>query len=963
MQAQYGYHFGRNKIQYQNFDWHVLKTEHFDVYYYTEMQELAEHGAYFAEEVYDELENKFNFSLVRRVPLIFYSSNLHFKQTNVTPGFIPDGVGGFFEFLKGRVVIPANGDLHRFRRVVRHEMVHVFTYSKVIRTLRDHRVPPERFLPLWFTEGLAEYWSGAPDFQHEMVMRDAVMSNSIVPLENMYRISGSYQMYKQGEAIFRFISEEYGEEKILDMMENFWKDTDFRKVMEMSLHEDYKTISDKWDVWMKAQYYPILEESELASIIADGVAVKGFNVKPVFYRFQDGRRMVYFVGNHNGYSNVFQVEVDENYQPIEEVKVLIRGERSDKFEAFHLFESRISVSDEGKLAFVTKSGEKDVIHIYDLEADELGSTYGFEGLVAVYSPSWSPDGTRLTFSSIDNSGFSDLYIYEIQSGNLRRLTNDTYDDLNPAWSPDGRYIAFASDRTSVGKEDAYNLFTYDLDTGGIEYVTFGHHYDFSPRWSPDGSHLVYTSTRKDEKGRFGAQNIWVADMRQGAYPEVALAAGRIGESGPVATERPLSQLTKLTSAAFDPVWTEDGRLLFSSFENYRFTIRQLGGVDSLLAHPKRQETVKLAEAGGEHWKFSKVGIDSGAERLPYQRKYNLDIAQAQASNNPVWGTTGGAGLAFSDMLGNDYWYVSLYNTAQSQRDFLRSINFALTRVQLHRRANIGYGIYRFGGQRYDITDPDASTEFPLFWETVYGGFGSVSYPISKFRRIELSSSLNWSDKQIPIRNIDREALLVSNSVSLVHDNALYSYNGPVDGWRAKLTTAYTTDVLYSNVSYYTLSADVRHYMRLFKGVTFASWALARANQGREARLFFLGGSWDLRGYGLFDVRGQKMWFTSHELRFPILQAPSLYLPLLAPFGIANLRGAFFFDAAHAWNEDYYARRSELLTGETLGATGLGFRMNLFGGFVLRYDIGYRYRNGFRDRDDRLFKQFFFGYDF
>ncbi|MEM9998560.1 MAG: hypothetical protein AAF809_12740, partial [Bacteroidota bacterium] len=105
--AQYGFSFGRNKVQYEDFDWHVIETEHFDVYYYPEMEELAEYGAAFAEEVYDELEHRFNFSLVRRVPLMFYATNLHFKQTNITPGFIPDNVGGFFEFLKGRVVVPS----------------------------------------------------------------------------------------------------------------------------------------------------------------------------------------------------------------------------------------------------------------------------------------------------------------------------------------------------------------------------------------------------------------------------------------------------------------------------------------------------------------------------------------------------------------------------------------------------------------------------------------------------------------------------------------------------------------------------------------------------------------------------------------------------------------------------------------------------------------------------------------
>jgi outer membrane protein assembly factor BamA len=290
------------------------------------------------------------------------------------------------------------------------------------------------------------------------------------------------------------------------------------------------------------------------------------------------------------------------------------------------------------------------------------------------------------------------------------------------------------------------------------------------------------------------------------------------------------------------------------------------------------------------------------------------------------------------------------------------LNLAVSRVQLHRRANIGYGLYRFGGFRYDITDPDAATEFPRFWEEIWGGFGAVSYPLSMFRRVEVSTSLSWDDKQIPLARIDRKALLLSNAVSLVHDNALYGLNGPEVGWRATLTAAYTTDILYSNVNYVTFAADVRHYLRIARGLTFASRAMARVNDGREARLWFMGGSWDLRGFPIFDVRGKKMWFTSHELRFPILRQPSLYIPILAPFGIANLRGALFFDAAHAWNDGYDDKRAQIYAGETLGSAGLGFRLNLFGGFVLRYDIGYRFRDGF-SRHDKRFKQFFFGFDF
>ena len=966
------YHFGRNKIQYDDFDWQVLKTEHFDVHYYPEMQELAEHGAYFAEEIYKELENKFNYSLNHRVPLIFYSSNLHFKQTNTTPGFIPDGVGGFYEFLKGRVVIPANGDIHRFRRVIRHELVHVFTFTKAFRILKEYRLPITRNIPLWFTEGIAEYWSGEPDYQHEMIIRDAIFSNYLVPLESMYRIRGTYQMYKQGEAICRFISERYGEEKLLRLIDNSWQDKDFRRVMEITLHEDFSVITQEWNAWLKDQYFPVLEKTIPPALGTQPIAGRGFSSKPSFYQFSDGTRKVYYIGNRTGYTNLFQQELDSLYRPVGKEEILIKGERDSRFEAFHFFESKTSVSDNGRLAFVTKSGETNSIHIYNLNTDILEGSLQFKDLIAIYSPTWSPSGDEIAFSSINRSGYNDLYVYNLEKATLERLTDDMYDDRNPSWSPDGRYIAFSSDRTSTGEHGSYNLFLFDVKQRTLRYVTHGEHHDFSPHWSPNGNFILYTSARKDSTGRYGAQDIWAIDLREEVIEQPVVASVDVTPSldyyePAIKTIRKAKQLTNITTAAYDPVWTEDQTLIFSSFERMGFAIRSLSNVDSLLTNPISVAKTELI-AKAEHWNFERITEEDGAEYKPYQRKYSLDIAQGQVSQNPVLGTYGGALISFSDLMSNDRWFVTMYNLGTSRSDFLRSMNVSVTRVQYNKRANFSYGVFRFGGERYDITDPDAFAEFPIVFETMYGGALGLSYPISMFKRIELNTTFSWSDRETVGLNgfIDREAFLLSNALSLVHDNTLYGSNGPVQGWRANLTTAYTTDIKYSNVSYYTLMADIRHYLRIGREFTFASRYVGRLNQGEEARLFILGGSWDLRGRRLYSVRGKKMWFTSHEFRFPIMNYPSVLIPVLAPFGIVNLRGALFFDAAHAWNDDYYDDRSEVSAinaGETLGAVGAGLRMNLFGGIVLRYDVGYSYRDEFRVRSNDLFKQFFFGFDF
>lgn len=991
--------FGRNKIQYDDFDWHILETEHFDIYYYPEERELAEIGAQAAEEAYAELEHRFDFSFTHRTPILFYASNLHFKQTNTTPGFIPDGVGGFFEFLKGRVVIPADGNVQRFRRVVKHELVHVFTYNKLARVLRDHRRPVDRLLPLWFTEGLAEYWSGEPDHQHEMIMRDAVASNFFVQLDDMDRIAGSYVMYKEGEAFCRFVAETYGEERILDLIDNSWRDQDFAKVIEFVLGEDFHYVSDRWWDWVREQYLPKLEQADVPSLTAPPVAARGAFFKPVVHTYPDGRREVISVANRGGYTEVLATPVGDELQPLARPEVLVQGGRSLDFEAFHLFESRMDVSDDGLLAFVTKRGERDVIHLYDLRERERVEMLGFDEMVGIYSPTISPDGRQVAFTGISQGGFADLYLYDRDGGIagdglLRQLTADAYDDRDADFSPDGLSLAFSSDRTAFAGPGvpAFNLFRYDLTTDAISYITSGPQVDTAPRFSPDGERLAFISARREDDGKFSAMDLWMADLTPESplAPPVVTASPGGGASGdesvatagaPEADDAPtdlppeveVRQLSQFTSAAYDPFWADDSTLVFASFEDFRFTIRSFDA-DSAYAQP-RQRLAVTAPPPTDAWEYPRYASGDDQPARPYRQRYALDIAAGTFTTATTGDyNAGGATVAFSDMLGNDRFYVTAFSASPDGRGFLDGLNLAVTRIHTGRRANIGYGVFRRAGPLYDRGDPDLAEAIPGY-QQIHGGLGIVSYPLSTFRRFDVSTSLGYSAKELLAlsdetgrRSLDTlNTLVFTNGMAIVHDNALYGLFGPVDGWRANAGVGYSTDLLQSALSYYTVSADVRHYARLSRDITFASWGLARANVGRRARFNLLGGSWTARGFPLLRIRAERILFTSQELRFPIVKAPYLIAPTLGALGVAGLNGAAFVDAAHAWNgdgsgPDLYNINNDTI-GKTFGSMGLGARLNLFGAFVLRYDIGYRFEDGFQWGEREAFSQFFFGWDF
>ena len=921
--AQFFY-FGQNKVQYTSFDWHVLKTEHFDIYYYPEMKELANRGAAYAEESFKALEQKFNHNVSNRIPLIFYSSHLHFQQTNTTPGFIPEGVGGFFEFQKGRVVIPFNGSYWDFRHVIRHELVHVFMHSKVFNILSEHRLPKDRLPPLWFTEGLAEFWSVpkfSEDQQAEMVLRDAVVNNYVVSLSDMDRISGSFLMYKEGQNLLDFLSRNYGEEKVLLLMENFWKATSFEEVFRQTIGKSYKEFDEDWLYALKKNYYPLLAVADPPSAVSKPIVMDGFNSKPVFYQ-HGTKKDVFFIGNHTGYSSVYRVRFDSVRAKPE---VVVQGERTEELEAFHLFQSKLDISHEGKLAFVTKSGENDVIHIYDIEKGAITKTYNFDSLVVLSSPSWSPDGKKIVFSSVDKSGSSDLYIWDTEGEQLTRITNDLYDDKDPAWSPDGNCIAFSSDRTPFGATGKYNLFMLNVADNSIQYLTYGNEVYSSPGWSPDGKSLVFTSNLG------GSRNIWM--MR---FDSV--------QANTVPKE--MRKLTQFTTAAFDPAWSDSG-LVFSAFENFSFQIRSVKNAQRLYDSSKIIKPLDFIPLE-KPWQPNVVLAADSAQPPRYQQDYSLDIAGSQISTDPVFGTAGGAYLSLSDLLGNDEYYFLLYNTAQTSDEILESFNIAISRASLQKRANYAYGVYRFSGRRYDLSDPDV-----YFYERVFGGYFSLSYPLSRFKRIETTTSLSNSDKEVIANIAERRALFLSNSISFVHDNSLWGPSGPLDGSRLNVTLAYTSDIQYSNANYYSAIFDYRQYFRLAQRSAYAVRLWLFYNEGKEARRFFMGGSWDLRGWQRWSIRGKKLWLVSNELRFPFVDQIGIKFPF-GGVSFIGLRGALFFDAGSAWDQTYE---------ETLGSVGGGVRLNLGGAFVLRYDIGRKIVDNFQKLDGDTFYQFFFGWDF
>ena len=915
------YYFGQNKVQYTDFDWHVLTTEHFNVYFYPEEEYIAQIGAKLAEESYDYLVEKFNHVIDKKIPLILYSSPVYFTQTNVIPGILPESVAGFTEFFKERVVVPYNGSYSDLAHVIRHELVHVFMMEKIMYVCKSHRRRNPPRSPLWFTEGIAEFWSQGWDTKADMVVRDMVISGKIVSFDQLYTISGTFLMYKVGQSICKYLSETYGDDRLTLLFENWWKEPSFSLIVEQTFGKSLMDIGEDWEYYLKKKYYPYLKDQDLPDRSAERLTKKHYNVKPTVFSNGSGDSNESFIAFKTirlGYPNIALMPLSGEKAGLKRV---IKGGRSARFESLHFIDSNIDASIDGCLTFVSKSHESDVLYIYDTNKDKIVADYKFEEVVSINSPSWSPDGKKIVFVGAGKDGQTDIYLYNTQTDKLVRLTDDFYYDQTPSFSYDEKYIAFSSDRSGF---EEMNIFTYELETGNIKQLTFGEYENLSPRWAFASDRMLFTSDMN------GTSNIFLLENPHGP-------------------KKRLIQLTSFITGVFDPVFTpDDSAIVFSGYQNFDYHIYKM---KLETANVKESKSQTKSQTFVQSWQPEGISGDYIKGNVKYKTKFSFDIAQSAISYDAVFGSMGGLQTALTDVLGNHQYYFLIYNTADTKTDIINSINVGLTYLNRKKRLNWGLGLYRF----YDEYNDDY---YGFVSEETYGGLAVASYPFSRYDRIEMSVYLRKLYKEFPLTHDYISAKLTTGIISYIKDTSIWDPSGPIDGFRAHLTVAHSLslqpDSTMKNSNHYNswLNVDVRKYFRLSEASAYAIRAVYFTSNGQDPQRRYLGGSWDLRGYPRRSFYGRNMFLLNNELRFPLVDR--LYIGF--PFGSINfqaIRGALFFDAGKAWDEE--------VDNHLEGSFGFGIRVSLGYVTVLRFDFARR--TDFRSVENGFKFDFFFGWNY
>ena len=973
--AQY---FGQNKVQYRNFDFQVLKTEHFDVYFYSREKEGAELAARMAERWYARLRELLDHQLLGRQPLILYASHVDFEQTNVVGGPLGEGTGGVTEPVARRIVLPLAGPLAETDHVIGHELVHAFQFDMTTTPGAQPGMTGANRLPLWFIEGMAEYLSIGPrDPNTSMWLRDAVAREHLPTIKDLD--NPEYFPYRWGQAFWAYVSGRFGENVIARLLTTA-PGIGVDKALEEVLGVTADQLSKDWHAAILSVAVPVLtatgRELEGRDPIVRGKEFSAeLNVGPALS--PDGRWLAFLSTRSLLSVDVFIAETATGRV----VRKLTSTATDPHFSSIQFIHSAGTWDRASRrLAVATVAGGRPALAIYDAQNGALEREIEIGDVDEILAPAWSPDDGAIAFTGL-RGGLTDLYVYELQPARLRRLTSDAFADLQPSWSPDGRRLAFSTDRFTTTLDQLaygpYQLAVTDIATGVVERVAVDMPgKQINPQWARDGRSLYFVSDRE------GLSNVYRVSLAGTDAMQVTTIS--TGVSGITSLSPALTVASVAGSIAFS-VYRGGAYSVYGLPDTAGSAARQLA-VDAATLPPPQRRTNQVAALLAN----AAQGLPSPAQTFPvepYRAKLRLEGVMQPSVGVGVsrFGTSvgGGVSLAFSDLLRNHTLFTAVQvNSAIGTSTGWKDVGAQVGYFNAEKRWNWGLvggqapylsGGFQSGIRQLPNGDVVQTDQLFVFRQTELSLQGVTSYPVSRAQRVEFSggvsniafdqivrtTSFSLLDGALLEDSAETTSLgpslnLGMASAAYVFDTSVFGATSPVQGQRYRFELSPTL----GSLRFTGLLLDYRRYFMPKRFYTIAVRAMHFGRYGsgaQDPRILPLevGYPWLVRGYDLASISsdecratstsacelidrliGTRMLVGNVELRFPLLRPFGAERNMYGPLPVEV---AMFVDGGTAWSG---GEKPSVFGGSRDGvaSAGVGFRVNLLGFAVGEFDF-------------------------
>ncbi|MCC7431452.1 PD40 domain-containing protein, partial [bacterium] len=760
---------------------------------------------------------------------------------------------------------------------------------------------------------------------------------------------------------------------------------------------DIKTLDEQWSKNLKKIYWPEvtdrLEPTDFAKKLTDHKKEEGhYNLAPVFS--PDGTKIA-LLTSRNDYADVYLISAIDGRM----LKKLVSGSKTESLEELHWLSPGMDWSPDGtKIVFSSKSGNSDALQFVNTKNGKITQTdFKDTKLDGIFTTKWSFDGKEIGFIG-NYKGASDVYVYNLETKKLENLTNDFFSDSEPAFSPDGKLIAFVSDRgeNGIGNKEIYaekmfqhdfyqkDLYIFNRETKQLKRLTKTKWVEDHPVFSPDGKFLAFTSEKN------GISNIFLMDLEKESEPypitnaltgcyqidwsndgnKMAFTSLFNGGwdifviSNPkniapdsiklkdtfylnLQKEKVVTKKETTKKTVVDTTKAKESEITAQDFRSYVFAKGY-----SEKSEKEKEDDYKPVVVLSDSLIKNEQG-DYNVNR--YRLKFTPDYTGGAFGYDTFNGLQGQVAFSFSDIMGDHNFGVGIGFFVS-----LQNSNYVFSYAYLPKRTDwLGQAYHYADFYRIGLSTTKGAEEAIVRLRQI--GLDVVgSYPISKFRRIdfgldfrnqrrELISKLEGEVHQEDQHLVKRSTKVAIPNVSYVRDSTLPWYTGPVDGWRYSLNYLGSPKFSGNSMDFHTFTFDTRHYFRVTKQNSFAFRLSGGRSFGPNKQHFFLGGIkyWfnpgfdnvetdgkldkllsqeeeffpyfitSIRGADYYQGIGKQFFVLNSEFRHILIKRFDMGFP---PFSFPPVFGAIFMDSGAAWDGKFDLHRTSVKSefGEPAG---------------------------------------------
>ena len=892
--------FGKNRIQYKDFNWKYYSSDNYEVYYYRGGEKLARQTIEYLEDQFGRITETIGYYPYSKTRVFLYNSVIDKQQSNIGVRGRDFSVGGQTNFVQSQLELAFSGDLASFKQKAVYAVTDVFVQEmlyggNIAEVFQSAFTTP---IPMWFTSGVSKYVAYGWTKEMDDAAREYVYHNQT---DKFARLSGEMNSVV-GQSIWNYLVQKYGQRSISNILNLARIIRNEENSIARTLGVPFGDFLLGWRTFYSNANTNLLEAYNQPN---NEYLISGKNRSEESYtdiRFSpEGKYLAYSAAK----SGKFEVRIID-MQSQKETVVYKGGLRLINQEVENSY-PLLSWADANTLGIVYNEAGRNVVAVKRIGV-KGEQVIKIPRLSHIQSFAFKPGGRSAIISGTIN-GQSDIYLYNLVRGQIRAVTSDTYDERDVQFFRGSNQILFSSNRPSdsvyvsgpaeIANANTYrfNLFTYDLDYPDSTYgkLTNSLALDTKPSMAANGD-IFYLSDQQ------GVDNLYRYKMKDSVSSQVSNFAYGIKKFSYDANQNRLAFIS--TSQSKDGVFLTS----FTGEANIftPVTPRKAQETSRFLAELRRQRLLKnRAQADTVNRQLPEL-IESPVRAEDSLRKGAIDTENYQFQNsNEVKVNT--KNYQFEkpkeeqSRQKRTESFLKIYQTAQIENtlkgplkyenrmqtdnvvtsfviDEIRSFS-TLIEIQMndflenHRlhggilvplSFNQGYDVFgeyeylkyrldlkvryyrksivekdlsRFLNQRYNLDRVEIGFKFP-FTQRVRAEFNPF-YSQTRYLDSDVRLFIPANNPSQFEPNVVRR--YIGYNLGLVYDNSVVSGTNIHEGTRAKIIFESHLKANSQAASFSNLEIDIRHYQRLSKGLLIAGMLHYGSYIGDAPKQYLLGG--------------------------------------------------------------------------------------------------------------------------